>query len=360
MRKIAVETEALNKSFGPVRAVADLDLQIHQGEILAVVGPSGCGKTTLLRLLAGFEQPDSGVIRLQDRLVAGPGVFVPPEQRGVGMVFQDYALFPHLTVMENVAFGLQRLPKARREREVEEWLAAVGLKGCGGAYPHELSGGERQRVALARALVPEPVLVLMDEPFSNLDADRRMQVREEVQEVLRRLGATVVFVTHDQEEALFMGDRLAVINQGRLEQVDCPDTVFARPATRFVAEFLGQTDFVAGEVVPGGIRTEVGLVPQALDLPPGERVELAVRADDVEVVPAGAGSSGAAAQGAEAQVVARLYKGIYNVYRLRLPSGLVLHSLQPHGLVLHPGQRVRVLISPGHDLACYHHGRLAI
>jgi iron(III) transport system ATP-binding protein len=354
MRKIALETVALNKSFGAVRAVDNLSIQVFQGEILALVGPSGCGKTTLLRMLAGFEQPDTGTIRLQDQLAAGEGVFLPPERRGVGMVFQDYALFPHLTVLENVAFGLKHLPKGRREKEVEEWLRVVGLQGFARSYPHELSGGERQRVALARALIPEPVLVLMDEPFSNLDADRRMQVREEVQAVLRKLNATVVFVTHDQEEALFMGDRLAVLNHGRLEQIDCPDTVFSQPATRFVAEFLGQTDFVAGEVTHGGILTEVGLVPQPLNLPPGARVELAVRADDVDVAPEGS------PRGAAAQVVSRYYKGIYNVYRLALPSGQVLHSLQPHGRVLHPGQPVRALIAPGHDLACYHQGKIVI
>ena len=353
MRKIAVETSSLSKSFGRVQAVHNLDLTVYRGEILALVGPSGCGKTTLLRLLAGFEQPDTGSIVLQDRRVASESVFVPPEQRGIGMVFQDYALFPHLTVLDNVSFGLRGPSRQQVEKEVQTWLALVGLEGYGKRYPHELSGGERQRVALARALAPQPVLVLMDEPFSNLDADRRVQMREEVQTILRQLGATVVFVTHDQEEALFMGDRLAVLWQGQLEQVDCPDIVFQRPATRFVAEFLGQTDFVSGRVTQAGIQTEAGLVPQALPLPLGEQVELAVRADDVDLAAAGSAS------GADAVVVSRLFKGTYNVYRLRLPSGQLLHSLQPHSRILNPGMSVRVCIAPGHDLSCYYQGRLA-
>ena len=347
MNQPALVTQSLTKSFGSVCAVQELNLTVNQGEILALVGPSGCGKTTLLRLLAGFETPDSGAIFVQDRLVAGGGVFVPPEQRGIGMVFQDYALFPHLTVQENVTFGLQKLPRAQREREVRDWLALVGLAGYERRYPHELSGGERQRVALARTLAPRPVLILMDEPFSNLDADRRTQVREEVQEILRRLGATVVFVTHDQEEALVMGDRLAVLQQGRLEQLDCPDRVFSQPETRFVAEFLGGTDFLPGWVTPQGIETEAGLVEQEVPLPVGEALELAVRADDVELSPLG---------GVPATVVSRHYKGTTNVYRLRLPSGQIVHSLQPHTLTLHPGMKVGVRIAPGHDLACYHGG----
>lgn len=351
MSEIAVQTISLNKSFGNVRAVQDLNLTVHRGNILSVIGPSGCGKTTLLRLLAGFEQPDSGEIVLQDRLVAGRGTYLAPEQRGVGMVFQDYALFPHLTVLENVAFGLRNAARRQRELEVEEWLALVGLDGYARRYPHELSGGERQRVALARALAPRPVLVLMDEPFSNLDADRRVQMREEVQAILRKAGTTVIFVTHDQEEALFMGDRLAVFRQGRLEQIDCPDTVFQQPATRFVAEFLGQTDFLPGRVTPEGIQTEAGIVAQKVGLPAGEPVELAVRADDVDLnLPR--------YEGVAAEVVSRYFKGTYNVYRLRLPSGQVLHSLQPHTRIFLPGTEVKVSISPGHDLACYFQGKL--
>jgi ABC-type Fe3+/spermidine/putrescine transport system ATPase subunit len=213
-------------------------------------------------MIAGFEQPDAGEIYLDGRRVAGPDGFVPPERRGVGMVFQEYALFPHLNVAENVAFGLVGKDRRVKALRVAEMLALVGLSGYGERYPHELSGGERQRVALARALAPNPVLVLLDEPFSSLDADRRALVREEVHGILKWAGATAVFVTHDQEEALVMGDRLAVLRQGRLEQVDGPDVVFHNPATRFVAEFMGQTDFLPGRVTPEGIRTEVGLLPQ--------------------------------------------------------------------------------------------------
>lgn len=348
MNAPAVQIHGLCKSFGPVQAVREVSLAVYPGEILALVGPSGCGKTTLLRLLAGFEPPDAGQILLQDRPVAGNGASVPPEQRGIGMVFQDYALFPHLTAAENVTFGLPRLSRAQQAETAADWLERVGLAGYGGRYPHELSGGERQRVALARALAPRPLLLLMDEPFSNLDADRRAAVREEVKGLLRRLGTTVVFVTHDQEEALLMGDRLAVLNAGRLEQVGGPGEVFQHPATRFVADFLGQTDFIAGEVTPAGIETEAGCLSQRLDLPPGTPVEVAVRADDVEM---------GAAPGIPAEIVAHEYKGMYAVYRLRLSSGQILHSLQPHTQAYPPGARVSVRLAPGHPLACYQDGK---
>lgn len=342
MRDIAVRCAGLTKSFGHVRAVDSLDLTVWQGEIMALLGPSGCGKTTTLRLIAGFEVPDAGRIEIGRRLVAAPGVSLPPEQRRVGMVFQDYALFPHLTVGENVAYGLKRGEK--QLTRVQEMLDLVGLGGLEQRMPHELSGGQQQRVALARAMAPQPEVLLLDEPFSNLDAGRRVRMRQEVRGILKASHATAVFVTHDQGEALFMGDRLAVLNQGRLQQIGSPEDIFHRPVTCFVAEFMGQTDFLQGEVIAEGILTEIGLVSQSVDLPIGAQVELALRADDVALAPDA---------NSPAQVVARLFQGITNVYSVRLPSGRVVHSLQPHAVVYDPGTAVRVWVEPAHPLAYF-------
>lgn len=347
---IALEIQHLSKQYGPNEfpAVYDVSFSLEKGEILALVGPSGCGKTTTLRLIAGFEQPDSGRVVLGGQLVAGDHAFIPPERRGVGMVFQDHALFPHLTVYDNVAFGLSGRNKEAVAEETAGMLKLLGLERLASRYPHELSGGERQRVALARALAPQPIVLLLDEPFSNLDADRRSQVREEVRTILKEIGATVIFVTHDQEEALFMGDRLAVFNNGCLEQIGSPEEIFHHAATRFVAEFMGQTDFIPGEVTPHGILTEVGLLHQRLDLPEGSVVDIAIRADDVTFAPA---------ENGQAFVQERIFKGAMNIYRLRLPSGQTLHAFQPHTLLIHPGTVVIVRAEPGHPLACFQNGK---
>jgi iron(III) transport system ATP-binding protein len=349
MSGFAVRCLDLSKSFNGVTALEGLDLEVYRHEILAVVGPSGCGKTTLLRLIAGFERPDRGQVILEEQLVTDQFHAVPPEQRGVGMVFQDYALFPHLDVFENVAFGLNGMPKKAGLDQVRSMLKLVGLQDLSGRFPHELSGGERQRVALARALAPRPVLLLLDEPFSNLDADRRTVMREEVRAILRGIGATAIFVTHDQEEALFIGDRLAVFNAGRLDQISGPEEIFHRPATRFVADFMGQTDFLPGTVTTQGVRTEIGLLPQQLALPEGTEVEVTFRADDVQFSQHPEGDS---------LILARHFKGALNIYRLRLPSGRLVHALQPHTLILKPGTPVYVRAAPGHELACFHAGRL--
>jgi len=335
----------LGKSFGPVRALEGVNLSAQRGAILAILGPSGCGKTTLLRLLAGLERPDEGSIDIGGRRVDGGGVHLPPERRRVGMVFQHYALFPHLNAAENVAFGLPGGKVA--DRRVQAMLGLVGLGALGHRMPHELSGGQQQRVALARALAPQPELLLLDEPFSNLDARMRVTVREEVREIIRATGTTALFVTHDQEEALFIGDEVAVLNGGRLEQLAAPAELYHRPRTRFVAEFLGQTGFLPARVIEGGLNTELGPLAQPVDLPPGEEVDLLVRPDDLSLVEDSLGP---------ARVYRRVFQGMHMLYRVRLPSGRKLDVLAPHTLFIEEGAPVRVWLNPGHELAGFWQG----
>ncbi|MCX7844837.1 MAG: ABC transporter ATP-binding protein [Candidatus Bipolaricaulota bacterium] len=244
-----LEVENLKKRFGPVVAVAGVSFAVEAGEILVLLGPSGCGKTTVLRCVAGLEQPEAGDIRLDGRSLLG----LPPERRDVGMVFQNYALFPHLSVAANVAYGLRhgrrRLPRRERQARVAELLALVGLSGYERRRPHELSEGQKQRVALARALAVEPKVLLLDEPLSALDAALRQELRRELRHLLKGKGITAVYVTHDQEEALVLGDRVAVMREGRLEQVDVPQALYERPRTPFVAQFLGRANLWPARVL---------------------------------------------------------------------------------------------------------------
>jgi iron(III) transport system ATP-binding protein len=313
-------------------AVDGLSLTVAEGEILALLGPSGCGKTTTLRLIAGFEAPDAGTVAVRGTVVASPERMVAPEDRGIGIVFQDYALFPHLTVADNVAFGLQRLPRPARREQVVRTLEMVDLADLARRYPHELSGGQQQRVAVARALAPAPALMLLDEPFSNLDADLRAQMRDEVEKVLRTTGTTAIFVTHDQEEAFTLADRVGVLNRGRIEQIAAPEDVYHHPATRFVAEFVGAADFLPGEVTNSGIVTEIGVFDNVDRLEPGARVQVMVRPDDITFVPQwdGAGT-----------LTRRYFRGSETLYCIRLPSGNRVHSSQPSSATFSTGMRVR-------------------
>jgi spermidine/putrescine transport system ATP-binding protein len=244
--EVMVRLTGVSRSYGPVKAVKDLELAVAKGEILALLGPSGCGKTTTLRLIAGFESPDSGSVEVGGRTVAGPGTDVPPERRRVGMVFQDYALFPHLSVEQNVAYGL---PNGKnRQGRVDEVLALAHLEGLGDRMPHELSGGQQQRVALARALAPQPKVLLLDEPLSALDYKLRKEMQIELKRLQHETGITFIFVTHDQEEALTMSDRVAVMSAGKILQVGTPWDIYDKPAERFVADFIGETNFLTAAV----------------------------------------------------------------------------------------------------------------
>jgi iron(III) transport system ATP-binding protein len=282
-----VAVRALTKRFGSVVAVDDVALDVRPGELLALLGPSGCGKTTTLRLLAGFERPDDGEIELNGQLVAAKGTFVPPEKRRIGVVFQDFALFPHMSVADNIGYGITH-DRARRTRRVAEMLELIGLADAAKRFPHELSGGQQQRVAIGRALAPQPALVLLDEPFSNLDAALRARMRAEVREILTLADATAVFVTHDQEEALSLADRIAVMDRGRLLQVDVPGEIYARPVDAFVASFVGDADVVPGESDGSQVVTPIGPLPVSGGAPVG-RVDVVLRPESVRLWLDGAG-----------------------------------------------------------------------
>ncbi len=341
MSEPAVRCEGLVKSYGQALALKDLDLTIEEGTTLALLGPSGSGKTTALRLVAGFEVPDAGIVEIAGRRVAGPGLYIPPEQRRVGMVFQDYALFPNLTVARNVGFGIS--DKSAREARVSEALALVGLTGLGGRMPHELSGGQQQRVALARALAPRPTVLLMDEPFSNLDAGLRAQVRTEVREILRSTNTTALFVTHDQDEALYMGDKVAVLDWGELQQVETPEGIYHTPKTRFVAEFLGLADFIPATFREGKLDTVLGAIPWEQEPPPSGS-EVLVRPDDMTIDPSETG---------QGTITNRVFQGPSYLYEVGLEAGGVVHVLQHHTKQYDVGTRVQVRIIAEHRLACF-------
>ena len=342
----ALECIGLAKHFGGVTAVAGLDLAIPSGQILALLGPSGCGKTTALRLIAGFEEPDGGVISIGGRTVSGAGENTPPERRRVGMVFQEGALFPHLTVEQNIAYGLPKGQK--RDNRVGEILELIGLIAQRDRMPHELSGGQQQRVALGRALAPRPEVLLLDEPFSNLDPKLREQVRRDVLGIIKASHATAIFVTHDQEEALFVGDVVAVMNEGQVEQTGSPEEIFHHPATKFVAQFIGMVDFLPARHDDGRLHTEVGSVEwpelqvETLNAVNGHaQLEVMVRPDCLNCLPAADGPG---------VVVEREFRGAFYLYRVQLPSGATVRCLLSHTAEYPLGASVSVSLREGHHL----------
>ena len=339
-----IQCHQVTKSFDENVALREVSLGMEAGEILALVGPSGSGKTTLLRLVAGLEAPDSGTLTLENRLVAGGGSWVPPEGRHLGLVFQDYALFPHLTVAQNVSFGLKDRPRNARTQAARRMLEMVRLDHLAERYPYQLSGGEQQRVALARSLAPQPLALLLDEPFSNLDPELRAQLRAEVRHILRSGSVTAIYVTHDQEEALFMGDRVAVMNAGALEQVGTPEHIFHHPQTRFVARFIGTADFIPATATEDGLVTEVGVLHPPLRLPVGTEVAVMVRPGDLTVRPSERGPG---------WVMNRVFRGMHYLYTLSLPSGTLVHSLQHHSAYYPQGTPVDVCLAPNQTLTCF-------
>lgn len=268
-------------------AVADVNLAVGAGELTAVVGESGCGKSTLMRLIAGLEVPDAGGIRIGGRPVADGRSWVPPERRGVGMVFQDFALFPHMTVMGNILYGLATLPRGERRPRAESLLELVGLAGYGERYPHQLSGGQQQRIALARALGPNPRLLLLDEPFSSLDTTLKRTLREELREILRRTDTTTILVVHDAEDVLMLADSAAVMRGGRILQQGDPQMLYRRPNDEYVARFFGETNVLAGRPAAGGFETVIGLVPCAAAASCSGAVRLCLRPEGLRLVSGG-------------------------------------------------------------------------
>jgi len=338
---LGLRLRGLRKSFGEVVAVDDLDLDVPDGSICALLGPSGCGKTTTLRLIAGLERPDAGSVEIGGEKVAGSGRTVPAERRRIGMVFQDYALFPHMDVAANVGYALGRRPD--REK-VAAALETVGLGGLGRRDPHQLSGGQQQRVALARALVAEPRALLLDEPFSNLDAGLRARVREEVREILAAQKLTSVFVTHDQEEALSVADVVAVVNEGKVEQVGTPEDVYSRPTTRWVANFLGEIEVLPGTANNGTIECELGRLPNRDGLS-GE-VDVLVRPESLAIgtiEPPDRPSQ-------KATVLSRSFFGHDQLVELELPSGSVVKARRLGFPAWHPGDHVRIWIEGPADV----------
>lgn len=336
---LRVQIEGVSRNYGQVAAVADVSIDVAAGEFVSLLGPSGSGKTTLLMMLAGFEHPDAGVIRVGDRDVTN----LAPNKRDIAMVFQRYALFPHMSVAENIAFPLamRKIGRSERERRVEEALATVKLSGYGARKPAELSGGQQQRVALARAIVFDPPVILMDEPLGALDKKLRQHMQFELKQLQQRLGATVIYVTHDQEEALTMSDRVAVMSQGRLVQLGSPRELYDRPNDPFVADFLGEMNFLAGTVrdssghgcsvkVAGGV-VHAGHPVRGGRPAVGEHVRVAVRPEAITVVPksetGASGMTGATTTGSvEGTLTQLVFNGATIVLLIERPDGSVLQA----------------------------------
>ena len=340
---VLLELRHIECAYGDTQVLSGLSLEVEAGSLICLLGPSGCGKTTALRAIAGFEPLQAGSIVLNGNTVSRPGYTLAPERRRVGMVFQDYALFPHLSVSANVAFGLRSAPGGGKvaARQAAEALEMVGLDGLGKRYPHELSGGQQQRVALARALAPRPALILLDEPFSNLDVDLRERLSLEVREILKAQGTTAILVTHDQHEAFALADQIGLLNQGRLEQWGSAYQLYHQPATRFVADFIGQGVFLPGTMGDEGrVNTVIGrFLGHCRECKAGTPVNFLLRPDDVVADPQG---------GIKAIVEKRAFRGADILYTLRLPGGEKVLSLFPSHCDHAEGEQVTVRIDAEH------------
>ncbi|WP_306604199.1 ABC transporter ATP-binding protein [Azonexus sp.] len=351
-----LELNGVIQRYGKTTIVDGVNFRLEAGQIACLLGPSGCGKTTLLRCIAGFEDIADGEIRLHGEVVSRSGARIAPEKRRIGMVFQDYALFPHLTIEQNVAFGLNHISQEEAGLRVRQLLATVGLSGQGSKYPHELSGGQQQRVALARALAPRPALILLDEPFSNLDVGLRERLSVEVREILKREGSTAIMVTHDQNEAFAMADEIGIMHNGRIQQWDSPYNLYHRPANRFVADFIGQGVLVAGVVGEGNsVRMELGTLisdtpvechESCAHCEDGCTVDILLRPDDIVHDDASL---------VQAEVLHKAFRGADILYTLRLASGNEVLSLVPshHNHAL--GEKIGIRLDADHVIAFKRH-----
>ncbi len=345
-----VEIEQVTKHFGPLSAVEAVSLCIDHGQFVSLLGPSGCGKTTVLRLVAGFLAPDGGRIRVGDRLLSSPAKVVPPEQRNMSMIFQSYALWPHMTIAENVAYGLRlrRLPRPEIERRLASILAVTRLSGLAERYPADISGGQQQRVALARALVVEPEILLLDEPLSNLDASLREEMRFEIRRLHDRYGYTTLYVTHDQAEAMTTADRIVVMNHGRIEQVGPPEEIYQRPRSEFVARFLGGTNILRGKRLGEGLIDCGGIVLRCAEGESGHGAEaiVSIRLHDIDLSAASAIAPGETPNEAAGTVSRRVYLGAQHDYLVSLKDGQQLRVLTPLAVDVPAGSAVRLRLPP--------------
>jgi len=331
--------EGLKCAYQSQTVLDGVALSMEQGEIACLLGPSGCGKTTVLRAIAGFISPQAGLVRLGDQVISSAEQVVPPEKRGMGMVFQDYALFPHLSIADNIAFGLNGLARAEKRRRVQDVLDLVELPDLSARYPHELSGGQQQRVALARALAPDPRLLLMDEPFSNMDTDLRRQLSQEVRDILKRRGIAAIMVTHDQQEAFTISDKIGILSAGKVQQWGAPEDLYYRPASPEVAAFVGKGELFNGRVNDVlAVETELGLLEFAepLGVDGGCDVQLFLRPGDLYLSYEG---------GVPGEVVSSEFQGSQTLYRVQLGSGREI-EVQEQGLHRYPdGERLGVHVT---------------
>ncbi len=333
-----LEVDDIRLGYGEELVIRGLSFELDAGEIGCLLGASGCGKTTALRAVAGFEPLRGGEIRINGRVASTTSLRMAPEKRSVGMVFQDHALFPHLRVADNVGFGLRKLSRADKHRRIDELLELTGLEGLGHRYPHELSGGQQQRVALARALAPSPAVLLMDEPFSNLDTRLRRRMGEEIRAILKERGTATLIVTHDQHEAFALADKVGLLKDGRMLQWDTPYLLYHEPTSHYVAAFTGRGSYLNARVKGNSLIHALGTSPLPGRRPPGDELALLIRPDDIRPD----------SQGRQATVLARQFQGAQILYRLRLETGEEIAALFPSHDDYDKGQHIGVALDAQH------------